>query len=47
MEKQTMVIEYNGTILRKEVAVMKEKIYRSQVKHLCVCVPFVRETLVY
>lgn len=36
MEKQTMVIEYNGTILRNEVAIMKEKIYRSQVKHLCV-----------
>lgn len=27
-----MVIEYNGTILRNEVAIMKEKIYRSQVK---------------
>lgn len=31
-----MVIEYNGTILRNEVAIMKEKIYRSQVKPLCV-----------
>ncbi|XP_074545267.1 histone-lysine N-methyltransferase 2C isoform X4 [Halichoeres trimaculatus] len=30
MEKQTMVIEYNGTILRNEVAVSKEKMYRSQ-----------------
>uniref|UniRef100_H3DCP4 [histone H3]-lysine(4) N-methyltransferase n=1 Tax=Tetraodon nigroviridis TaxID=99883 RepID=H3DCP4_TETNG len=30
MEKQTMVIEYNGTILRNEVAIMKEKVYRSQ-----------------
>ncbi|XP_051258950.1 histone-lysine N-methyltransferase 2C isoform X5 [Dicentrarchus labrax] len=30
IEKQTMVIEYNGTILRNEVAVSKEKIYRSQ-----------------
>lgn len=47
MEKQTMVIEYNGTILRKEVAVMKEKIYRSQVKHLGVGMSFVRETFVY
>lgn len=37
MEKQTMVIEYNGTILRKEVAIMKEKIYRSQVKKPCGC----------
>lgn len=33
IEKQSMVIEYNGTILRNEVAVMKEKSYRSQVKH--------------
>ncbi len=31
IEKQTMVIEYNGTILRNEVAIRKEKIYRSQV----------------
>lgn len=31
IEKQAMVIEYNGTILRNEVAVMKEKIYRTQV----------------
>ncbi|XP_060900714.1 histone-lysine N-methyltransferase 2C isoform X1 [Labrus mixtus] len=30
MEKQTMVIEYNGTVLRNEVAVSKENIYRSQ-----------------
>ncbi|XP_041659164.1 histone-lysine N-methyltransferase 2C isoform X2 [Cheilinus undulatus] len=30
MEKQAMVIEYNGTILRNEVAISKEKIYRSQ-----------------
>ncbi|XP_026230304.1 LOW QUALITY PROTEIN: histone-lysine N-methyltransferase 2C [Anabas testudineus] len=30
IEKQTMVIEYNGTILRNEVAISKEKIYRSQ-----------------
>ncbi|XP_028283859.1 histone-lysine N-methyltransferase 2C isoform X3 [Parambassis ranga] len=30
VEKQTMVIEYNGTILRNEVANRKEKIYRSQ-----------------
>lgn len=35
IEKQTMVIEYNGTILRNEVAIRKEKVYRSQV---CVCV---------
>lgn len=31
IEKQTMVIEYNGTILRNEVAIRKEKTYRSQV----------------
>lgn len=31
MEKQTMVIEYNGTILRNEVATRKEKSYRTQV----------------
>lgn len=31
MEKQTMVIEYNGTILRNEVAIRNEMIYRSQV----------------
>ncbi|XP_053186101.1 histone-lysine N-methyltransferase 2C isoform X3 [Scomber japonicus] len=30
IEKQTMVIEYNGTILRNEVAIRKEKVYRSQ-----------------
>ncbi|XP_073347708.1 histone-lysine N-methyltransferase 2C isoform X3 [Pagrus major] len=30
MEKQTMVIEYNGTILRNEVATRKEKSYRIQ-----------------
>uniref|UniRef100_UPI003AAECAA4 histone-lysine N-methyltransferase 2C isoform X1 n=1 Tax=Centroberyx gerrardi TaxID=166262 RepID=UPI003AAECAA4 len=30
VEKQTMLIEYNGTILRNEVAIRKEKIYRSQ-----------------
>ncbi|XP_030016154.1 histone-lysine N-methyltransferase 2C isoform X2 [Sphaeramia orbicularis] len=30
IEKQTMVIEYNGTIMRNEVAVRKEKTYRSQ-----------------
>ncbi|TMS10039.1 Histone-lysine N-methyltransferase 2C [Larimichthys crocea] len=30
IEKQTMMIEYNGTILRNEVAISKEKIYRSQ-----------------
>ncbi|XP_034744786.1 histone-lysine N-methyltransferase 2C isoform X6 [Etheostoma cragini] len=30
IEKQTMVIEYNGTILRNEVAIRKEKLYRSQ-----------------
>lgn len=35
IEKQTMVIEYNGTILRNEVAISKEKMYRSQV-HICV-----------
>lgn len=34
IEKQTMVIEYNGTILRNEVAISKEKIYRSQV-YIC------------
>lgn len=31
IEKQTMVIEYNGTILRNEVAIRKEKNYRTQV----------------
>lgn len=31
IEKQSMVIEYNGTILRNEVAIRKEKVYRSQV----------------
>lgn len=31
IEKQTMVIEYNGTILRNEVAIRKDKVYRSQV----------------
>ncbi|XP_029971030.1 histone-lysine N-methyltransferase 2C isoform X3 [Salarias fasciatus] len=30
IEKQTMVIEYNGTILRNEVAIRKEKSYRAQ-----------------
>nr|XP_019959050.1 PREDICTED: histone-lysine N-methyltransferase 2C isoform X3 [Paralichthys olivaceus] len=30
IEKQTMMIEYNGTILRNEVAIRKEKLYRSQ-----------------
>ncbi|XP_070774430.1 histone-lysine N-methyltransferase 2C [Enoplosus armatus] len=30
IEKQTMMIEYNGTVLRNEVAIRKEKIYRSQ-----------------
>ncbi|KAI3374932.1 hypothetical protein L3Q82_021460 [Scortum barcoo] len=30
IEKQTMVIEYNGTILRNEVAIRKEKNYRAQ-----------------
>ncbi|CAL8319751.1 unnamed protein product [Arctogadus glacialis] len=30
IEKQTMMIEYNGTVLRNEVAISKEKIYRSQ-----------------
>ncbi|KAG7526834.1 histone-lysine N-methyltransferase 2C-like isoform X3 [Solea senegalensis] len=30
IEKQTMVIEYNGTILRNEVAIRKEKTYRAQ-----------------
>nr|XP_057922363.1 histone-lysine N-methyltransferase 2C isoform X2 [Doryrhamphus excisus] len=30
MEKQTMVIEYTGTILRNEVAIRKDKAYRSQ-----------------
>lgn len=34
IEKQTMVIEYNGTILRNEVAIRKEKVYRSQV-YMC------------
>ncbi|KAF7661140.1 hypothetical protein LDENG_00268400, partial [Lucifuga dentata] len=29
-EKQTMIIEYNGTILRNEVATRKENTYRSQ-----------------
>lgn len=33
IEKQSMVIEYNGTILRNEVALMKENSYRSQVKN--------------
>lgn len=32
IEKQTMVIEYNGTVLRNEVAIRKAKVYRSQVK---------------
>ena len=27
-----MMIEYNGTVLRNEVAISKEKIYRSQVR---------------
>lgn len=31
IEKQSMVIEYNGTILRNEVATRKERVYRSQV----------------
>lgn len=31
IEKQTMVIEYNGTVLRNEVAISKQKIYKSQV----------------
>uniref|UniRef100_A0A3B3D174 [histone H3]-lysine(4) N-methyltransferase n=1 Tax=Oryzias melastigma TaxID=30732 RepID=A0A3B3D174_ORYME len=30
IEKQSMVIEYNGTILRNEVATRKERVYRSQ-----------------
>ncbi|XP_076001014.1 histone-lysine N-methyltransferase 2C isoform X3 [Genypterus blacodes] len=30
IEKQTMVIEYNGTVLRNEVAIRKEKTYRLQ-----------------
>ncbi|XP_068605247.1 histone-lysine N-methyltransferase 2C-like [Brachionichthys hirsutus] len=30
IERQTMVIEYNGTVLRNEVAIRKEKVYRSQ-----------------
>ncbi|XP_077411797.1 histone-lysine N-methyltransferase 2C isoform X8 [Vanacampus margaritifer] len=30
MEKQTMVIEYNGTVLRNEVAIRKDRVYRSQ-----------------
>ncbi|XP_077954733.1 histone-lysine N-methyltransferase 2C isoform X12 [Gasterosteus aculeatus] len=30
IEKQTMVIEYNGTVLRNEVAISKEKSYKSQ-----------------
>ncbi|XP_057712545.1 histone-lysine N-methyltransferase 2C isoform X1 [Corythoichthys intestinalis] len=30
MEKQAMVIEYNGTVLRNEVAIRKDKVYRSQ-----------------
>ncbi|XP_035994099.1 histone-lysine N-methyltransferase 2C isoform X7 [Fundulus heteroclitus] len=30
IEKQTMVIEYNGTVLRNEVAIRKAKVYRSQ-----------------
>ena len=34
IEKQTMMIEYNGTVLRNEVAISKEKIYRSQVRPL-------------
>ena len=29
-----MMIEYNGTVLRNEVAISKEKIYRSQVRPL-------------
>ncbi|XP_062260006.1 histone-lysine N-methyltransferase 2C isoform X1 [Platichthys flesus] len=34
VEKQTMMIEYNGTILRNEVAIRKEKLYRSQNREL-------------
>nr|XP_015812352.2 histone-lysine N-methyltransferase 2C isoform X2 [Nothobranchius furzeri] len=30
LEKQTMAIEYIGTVLRNEVAIRKEKIYRAQ-----------------
>lgn len=30
IDKQTMVIEYTGTVLRNEVAIRKEKTYRSQ-----------------
>ncbi|XP_055007326.1 histone-lysine N-methyltransferase 2C isoform X1 [Boleophthalmus pectinirostris] len=30
IEKQTMVIEYTGTVLRNEVAIRKEKTYRSR-----------------
>ncbi|XP_046884031.1 histone-lysine N-methyltransferase 2C isoform X4 [Hypomesus transpacificus] len=30
IEKQTMVIEYNGTVLRNEVAIRKEKTYTAQ-----------------
>lgn len=32
-----MVIEYNGTILRNEVALRKEKTYRSQVNTCLQC----------
>ncbi|XP_028327720.1 histone-lysine N-methyltransferase 2C isoform X3 [Gouania willdenowi] len=30
IEKQTMIIEYNGTVLRNEVAIRKQNTYRSQ-----------------
>ncbi|XP_077470695.1 histone-lysine N-methyltransferase 2C isoform X2 [Stigmatopora argus] len=30
MEKHVMVIEYNGTVLRNEVAIRKDKVYRAQ-----------------
>ena len=32
IEKHTMVIEYNGTVLRNEVAIRKQRTYKSQVK---------------
>lgn len=42
IEKQTMVIEYNGTILRNEVALRKEKTYRSQVPPVALRTSFFR-----
>lgn len=33
IEKQTMVIEYMGDILRTEVAMRRELMYKAKVKH--------------